>query len=234
MNRSSAACSAALGLVLAIMALAVTTPIAAASPATRYVDVSVATVWASRSAPRAIDRPALANPVQLTAWSQVLTTAARLGLVGRIETQALLGEPVRVLGTHGAWTHVAVPDQSSPKNRLGYPGWMPTRQLTSSAGFGSLLSGRIAIVIRPTGWLRSAAGTLQLSFGTRLPVVGSSGADVTVATPAGGTGRLPLSAVALYPSHAGSPGSVRARACRDGARIPGRPLPLGRDLGVRL
>ncbi|HYB29391.1 MAG TPA: hypothetical protein VEF89_22460 [Solirubrobacteraceae bacterium] len=56
------------------------------------------------------------------ACSSVLSTAARLGLDGRIETQALLGEPVRMLAHRGSWTRVAVPDQPTPLNSQGYPG----------------------------------------------------------------------------------------------------------------
>lgn len=178
---------------------------ASTSGATRFVDVSVATVWASPAAPRAIDRPALGNPVNMSAWSHVLSTAARLGLDGRIETQALFGEPVRVLAQHGSWTRVAVVDQPTPKNRLGYPGWIPSTQLSSSERFGRLLSGPIAEVTRRTALLRGAGRPLNLSFGTRLPAVGRSGTEVLVQTPTGARGRLPASAVSVYRSAAAIP-----------------------------
>ena len=173
---------------------------AASTSPTRYVDVSVATVWASPSAPRAIDRPALGNPVNMSAWSRVLSTAARLGLDGRIETQALFGEPVRILEQRGAWTEVAVVDQPTPKNPLGYPGWVPTRQLISNPSFGGPLSGRIAEVTTPTAPLRVPDRSLELSFGTRLPVLSVPGAEVQVATPAGQIGLLPRSDVHVYHS----------------------------------
>ena len=176
-----------------------------ASPSVRYVDVSVATVWASPSTPRAIDQPALGNPVNMAAWSHVLSTAARLGLDGRIETQALFGEPVRILGQRGSWTRVAVTDQPTPIDRLGYPGWVPTRQLTADLPFGDLLAGRIAEVTAPMASLRGAGRPLQLSFGTRLPVVGVSPTEVQVATPVGRIGWLPGSAVHVYASAAAIP-----------------------------
>ena len=183
------------------------TPLVARSTSgsTRFVDVSVATVWASPSAPRTIDRPALGNPVDMSAWSRVLNTAARLGLDGRIETQALFGEPVRILAQRGTWSEVAVTDQPTPKNRLGYPGWIPTEQLTSSGSFGGLLSGRIAVVSAPTAVLRGALQPLKLSFGTRLPVVGSSGGDVQVATPSGEVGVLPSADVRVYAASSAIP-----------------------------
>ena len=176
-----------------------------ASAPTRYVDVSVATVWANPSAPRAIDRPALGNPVNMEAWSRVLNTAARLGLDGRIETQALFGEPVRVLAQHGSWTEVAVTDQPTPKNRLGYPGWVPTRQLTANTSFAGLLSGRIAVVTAPTTMLRGRLRPLRLSFGTRLPEVAVSSGDVRVQTPGGQTGALPSTDVHVYSSSSAIP-----------------------------
>ena len=177
-----------------------------AKPAsTRYVDVSVATVWASPSSPRTIDRPALGNPVNLRAWSSVLNTPARLGLDGKIETQALFGEPVRVLGQHGSWTRVAVVDQPTPIDRAGYPGWVPTRQLTTTASFGGLLAGPVAVVGIPTAVLRGVGRPLNLSFGTRLPVLGVAGGDILVATPDGKTGVLPRSAVDVYGSVGATP-----------------------------
>ena len=109
---------------------------------TRYVDVSVATVWASPSAPRTIDRPALGNPVNIGAWSRVLLTTARLGLDGKIETQALFGEPVRIVAQRGSWTRVAVVDQPAPIDRVGYPGWVPTRQLIAGVNFGGFVTGQ--------------------------------------------------------------------------------------------
>ena len=182
------------------------------STSVRYVDVSVATLWASPSAPRAIDRPALGNPVNMLAWSGVLSTAARLGLDGRIETQALLGEPVRMIARRGSWTRVAIPDQPTPLNGEGYPGWVPSKQLTSSSAFGGRLSGPIAVVTAPKAVLSGGARPLELSFGTRLPAVGVSGTDVLVATPAGPTARLPGSAVDVYTSAAAVPAPTGRQA----------------------
>jgi gamma-D-glutamyl-L-lysine dipeptidyl-peptidase len=175
-------------------------PSASTPPSMRYVDVSVATVWASPSAARAIDWPALGNPVNMSAWSQFLSTAERLRLVGRIDTQALFGEPVRVLARGGSWTRVAVVDQPTPIDRLGYPGWVPSRQLTTSSSFGGLLSGPITEVTASTALLRGGGRLLELSFGTRLPTIGRSGRDVLVETPAGATARLADSAVSVYSS----------------------------------
>jgi cell wall-associated NlpC family hydrolase len=139
------------------------------------------------------------------AWSRALNTVARLGLVGRIGTQALLGEPVRVLSQRGSWTRIVVVDQPTPMDRLGYPGWVPSRQLSSSTSFGQLLSGPIAVVGTPTAQLHGAGRSVELSFGTRLPVLGVSGGTAVVATPAGVPAHLPISAVRVYGSAATIP-----------------------------
>jgi len=187
------------GLAVALAMAAVTTSAAAtatpATPSIRYVDVSVATVWVSPASPRPIDRPALANPVNLAAWNRSLTTPARLGLVGRVQTQALLGDAVRVLARRGAWTRVAVLDQPTPLNRAGYPGWVPTRQLRADPGFGRRLAGLVAVVTQPTARLRLAHSSLQVSFGTRLPVLADADGEVRVATPSRASAQLPATAV---------------------------------------
>ena len=53
-------------------------------------------------------------------------------------------EHVRVIETSGAWSHVVIPDQPSQKDARGYPGWVPSVQLTSRApGTGATV--RIAV-----------------------------------------------------------------------------------------
>lgn len=173
--------------------------------ATAYVAVSVATAWTRRDSPRPIDGPALRNPAAVRAWTRSLDTAERRGLVGRIETQALLGEPVRVLERRGRWARVVVTDQPTPRDRRGYPGWVPSVQLVSSRRFGDLLRGRVAVVERPTAWLRLRSRRLELSYGTRLPVVGVTRSDLLVATPGGAVGRIARATAAIYPSAARIP-----------------------------
>ena len=210
-----------LALLTAALASAASATPTAASVA--YVDVSVATVWASPGAPRPIERPALGNPARIRAWTRSLDTAARRGLVGRIETQALLGEPVRVIERRGAWARVAVVDQPTPKDRRGYPGWVPRAQLVASPRFGRLSSGRVVIVTGRTAWLRERNRRLELSYGTRLPLVGSADRDVLVATPSGGIGRLGRVSVQISGAHGRLPGPTGSEIA-DAAR---------RFLGVR-
>jgi cell wall-associated NlpC family hydrolase len=168
------------------------------------VDVSVATLWTQPRLLRAVDVPSAQNPAQIRQWLAGMTTEERLWLVGRLETQATLGTEVTVLRRSGAWTKVAVHGQSTPRNRQGYPGWLPTRQLTSDLSVPELLAkGPVAVVIRKTAWLRSVdthTRRLEVSFGTRLAIVGESGSYYSVAKPAGGQLAVPKDAVAEYAS----------------------------------
>lgn len=85
-----------------------------------WVAVAVANVWAA---------PGTATiPNDPSSWS-TLPYATKLGLVGHMPTQALYGERVLVLRRQGAWVKIAIPDQPSPLDRRGYPGWLLGSQL---------------------------------------------------------------------------------------------------------
>jgi cell wall-associated NlpC family hydrolase len=136
---------------------------------TATVDVSVATLWRAPGLARAIDAPALANPVDLNRWNRNLhTTASRAWLGSRVVTQVLYGERVTVLAVRGGWVKVAVADQPTPLDRRGYPGWLPRRQLAN----GYTASGAERSVTAATTVLHLRDRTLRLSYGTRLPVTG--------------------------------------------------------------
>jgi cell wall-associated NlpC family hydrolase len=133
------------------------------------VAVSVATLWKTPGVVRPLDAPALTNPADPAAWSRNLaTTADRLWLDSHVQTQALYGERVTVLARLGAWTKVAVGDQPDPQNPHGYPGWVPTRQL-SFAPF--VPHGKEVVVLARTALLHVRGRTITLSYGTELPLV---------------------------------------------------------------
>jgi gamma-D-glutamyl-L-lysine dipeptidyl-peptidase len=202
-------------------------PSVAGAPGSAYVGVSVATLWTRPTAPRPIDRAALGPRPDLRAWNRSLDIDARRGLVGRIETQALLGERVLVLQRRGAWARVVVPDQPTPRDSRGYPGWVPAVQLTRSGSFGPLLGGSVAVVMHRTAWLRLSTRRIELSYGTRLPVVRTSDRDVLVATPAGATGRIRAAAVAVRASSAAIPAPSGRRIVADARRFLGAPYMWG-------
>jgi hypothetical protein len=184
------------------MLLAAPSP-ATAAPAVRWVDVSVATLWSAPGAARPVDAPALASPADPRRWVASMSDSQKRWLsLGHAQTQALYGTRVRVVATSGRWSKVVVPSQPSPKDDRGYPGWLPTRQLTTAAPPASSTT---AVVTRRTAWLWTdvdAVGTgagklLELSYGTRLPVLSTGARTVQVGLPGGDVRTLRRSAVDL-------------------------------------
>jgi cell wall-associated NlpC family hydrolase len=159
----------------------------------------VATLWVRPAEARRVDAPAVAYPADPRAWVAAMTTEQKRWLVGRLETQALYGAKVYVLRTSGSWSRVAVAGQPTSRSVRGYPGWLPTRQL---AGTPPPRVARVAVLRRPTAWLHGTAAldgrVLELSYGTRLPVLSLTDAAVQVARPEGGSGWLRRSVVALH------------------------------------
>lgn len=175
-----------------------------------YVDVAVSTLWTKPGIARPIDAPAVGNPVDLRRWTASMTLSQRLDLVGKLETQALYGTPVTVLGRSGDWVHVAVHGQPTPRNELGYPGWVPATQLTTSPSFAALADRPFAMVTARTAWLyadaRRSRPLMELSADTRLPELAHAGDSVLVATPDHGDRWLSADDVAVY----GSPDQIPA------------------------
>ena len=150
-----------------------------------WVNVAVATMWTSPQAPRAVDAKALRAPVDIRGWLAAMTTSTRLGLVGRVETQALYGDRLVVTGVTSGWLHVVDPGQPTHRDGRGYPGWVPARQVTSRS---PVATGSVATVTRLTTWLHTTSGAraIEVSFGTRLPVLSRTASAIVVATPAHG------------------------------------------------
>ena len=192
---------------------------------TCYVAVDVATLWVKPWYPRAIDRPALENPAQAQSWVNSMTIAQREWLVGRVETQALYGTRVVVIGSWHGWLKVAVPGQPTNRDSRGYPGWLPARQLTRRAPRQSPAS---AVVRIPTAWLwgrRTARGAsdtraMLAAYDTRLPVVRANSRSVEVALLDGRTAAIPRTDVVMHV--AGSAwGATRSRVVAEARRFMG-------------
>jgi cell wall-associated NlpC family hydrolase len=138
-----------------------------------------------------------------------MTFADKTGLGDRVVSQALYGTRVVVIGRRGtAWTKIAVPSQPTNLDNRGYPGWVPARQLTSTAPGTARTT---ALVSSATAWLWSGwvrtgiAGhrMMDLSYDTSLPVVRATPAYVEVALIGGRRAALARGSVALHAT--GSP-----------------------------
>ncbi len=195
---------------------------APAQPQARWVRVSVATLWVRPGEARAVDAPACDVPTDPRAWVGGMTVTQKRWLVGRLETQALYGAKVLVLGTSGAWSRVAVTGQPTPRNGRGYPGWVPTKQLTAVQ---PPATGRVAMLRRPAAWLYRTAElderVLELSYGTRLPVLSASDEAVEVARPEGGSAYLRQSALVVHAAGTPWPALSGARLVAEARRFLG-------------
>jgi hypothetical protein len=168
-----------------LSALVAAAALAAAPAQAATVRVPVANVWASPGDGQL--------PLDPHVWpTPAVTYAQRLALVGHMPTQALYGERVVVTGHRPGWTRIAIPDQPSPLDRRGYPGWVLSWQL------GRPLAPRAQSVVVTARTTKLSNGT-ELSFGTRLPLERRLGRVVQVDTPFG-VSWLPSSAVAPAPS----------------------------------
>ena len=143
-----------------------------------------------------MDHPALRSPADIRSWLGAMTLADRRGLQGRADTQALLGDRVLVTAVRGGWAKVVVPDQPTPLDTRGYPGWLPIGQLSAVAPPSAL---EVATVVARTAWLRTdttAAGrVVEVSFGTRMPVLARVDGWLRVGLPGGVVRRVDTGAV---------------------------------------
>ena len=182
--------------------------------------VSVATLWVEPGVARPVDAPACANPADPAGWVAAMTTAQKRWLVGRLETQALYGTRVYLLDTSGEWAKIAVPSQPTPRNSWGYPGWVPTRQLTDVAPEPGL---RTAIVKSRTAWLwktpELSGRVLQLSYDTRLQAVAWTPTSVEVLTLDGRHLYVRRSVVALHTPGTAWPKVTGARLVKEARRF---------------
>ncbi len=183
------------------------------TPPSAFVTVSVATVWTTPQSPRPVDHRALTNPVDIRGWLSDMTPAQHEALTSDdlTQTQALFGDRVFVTGQQGDWDEVLVPGQPTPKNALGYPGWIPKAQLTTDAHYGALKdSASFALADRGiTTWLYRDSGLadrdLEISANTGLPVLNRTETAVQVATPDRGPRWLDARTVAVYEKPADIP-----------------------------
>ncbi|GAA4214440.1 C40 family peptidase [Actinocatenispora rupis] len=229
---------------LAVLAALATLPIAAAPAAAQhrpeatdpeigYVDVAAATLWVDPGTDRPVDAKATGNPVDLRAWTDGLSLAERRWLVGELETQALYGTKVTILERRGDWLHVAVDGQPTPRNPLGYPGWVPAVQVSTDPAFARLAAPRspstrpFALVTATTTGLyadaRRTRRIMDLALDTRLPVLSRHGDAIEVATPDHGPAWLSTADAHVYAAATDIPRPTGADLVRTAKRYAGLP-----------
>jgi cell wall-associated NlpC family hydrolase len=107
-----------------------TTPV----PATVWVSADVATVWIKPSRARRVDGLALRTHPRIGQWIGRQTLRQRNDLDTRVMTQALHGDAlVQVRRRADGWSEVRLPDQRGSGFPSGIVGWVPSRQLTTTA-----------------------------------------------------------------------------------------------------
>ena len=91
--------SAILSVAVMLACAAFAWPAAAASAPSRWIAVSVATLWVKPGLARPVYAAAVAAAADPRAWVAGMTTAQKRWLVGKLETQALYGTRVTLLAT---------------------------------------------------------------------------------------------------------------------------------------
>jgi cell wall-associated NlpC family hydrolase len=181
-----------------------------AFPRPAWVAVAVLTVWLQPGFVRPVDAPVLQPDPQVGKWVASMTTAQKVDLGQRMQTQALLDDPLTVLGLQGDWAHVLVDQQTGSVYADGIEGWVPRSQITFSPLHPTEVTATVTVPF-------ARAGDVVLSYGTRLPVAGTSGANLEVATPQGVLD-VPKTDVSTAPLNAGG-----AAVLREAERFLGLP-----------
>lgn len=169
------------------------------------VNVAVTTLWSKPNIARIIDRPAVSNPVDLASWTKQMTHQQKLGLLGKVDTQALYGQEVTILDEKDNWYKVAVHEQFSPIQQEGYPGWVPKRHIATQQS--NVDSCDVTIVTANKTLLRHLDGKpfREISFNTMLPVVKEDARRIYVKTPTDGTKYIVKEDAVTTPSFAHLP-----------------------------
>ncbi|HJV46456.1 MAG TPA: C40 family peptidase [Bacillota bacterium] len=138
-----------------------------------YIVVSVATLWTSPVHPRKIDSIALSHSVHIPTWLNQMTTEERIWLINQnaVQTQVLYGTRIKILKQQDEWCYCLVPDQYTPKNEIGYPGWIPAKQIGFDPIFDQKYdSESIVSVMANEAVLTTETKTLLTSYLTQLPL----------------------------------------------------------------
>ncbi len=164
-------------------------------PRPAWVAVPVVTLWNQPGFARPVDAGVTQAQPVVGQWVSSMDYQQKVDLDNRMATQALLDDPLTVLGLEGDWAHVLVNDQKGSVYTEGIDGWLPRSQITFTPLHASTVTATVSVPFAP-------AGDLVLSYGTRLPVVGSAPGQLVVET-AKGVVRVPEADVRTTPPPGG-------------------------------
>ncbi|WP_438312756.1 NlpC/P60 family protein [Sporosarcina sp. FA9] len=174
---------------------------------TYSVNVPVTTLWKEPGQDREVDTYATSALSSMKDWTEVMTIPEKQWLVGKIETQALYGQEVTILSSSGDWYEIAVKDQFTPKNKTGYPGWVPKNHIAQMDK--NYTECPIAIVSEPTIEIYSDSTLkehfMDVSFNTTLPIIDEDKELLHVQTPVDGVKYIRKSDVKIVESGAEIP-----------------------------
>lgn len=159
------------------------------------VNVPATVLWTKPGSLREYDTLILKEKNDPAAWAGGMDDSMRLWLVGKGETMALFGEPVKIMERQGSWLKVAASSQKTYLNENGYLGWVPENQIAANQLFLDELKNlpQAVIVKKTTTLYREPALSniyAELSYQTRLPILEEQGQTVTVRLPGGEVGYL--------------------------------------------
>jgi gamma-D-glutamyl-L-lysine dipeptidyl-peptidase len=148
------------------------------------IGVSVTNVWSEPSAVRPIDELIVCDEPNIARWVSLQGPGERLDLLDRLSTQALCGEPVVVIREFDGWSEVRLPWQRTPKDPIGYPGYIKSAHIISVEPSASETVGeRLGTLTRRlTPVLKEPQGAIAdfLSMGTVGAVTGETGGHVRI------------------------------------------------------
>lgn len=204
-----------------------------------YISVSVATLWTNPHKPRPVDQPALTNPVNIKKWLHDMTDEQSLDLTdsSRTQAQALYGNQIYVLQSKDGWYEIAVPGQPTPKNKLGYPGWVPACQISFDTTFGELQTSLPFAQVDKAPWTsiyRDVDMTdeyMEISYDTKLPAMNQFGTSIQVAVPGGGSAYVSAANATVYNSRKSIPYPTGENLVTAGSMFLGRPYLWGGQSG---
>jgi hypothetical protein len=116
--------------------------------------------------------------------------------MNRVQTQILYGTSILVIEEQKDWVKVLIPQQGTPKDALGYPGWVPRRQMVEEMVVPSGSKTAVVTADKPLLYSKPNDALIELSFLSTLPALEEMEEWVKVQTPEG-IGYLKAGAVRL-------------------------------------